>query len=151
LGGTRVTKEEQFKIIFEYIMEKEFLKYEQALALKELGFDEPSLGWYTSDGSLIKEYITNKVNKFTLAPTFSQAFRWFRDKYGLKHDIDDDNVGTKFYYKISSYTDKFDNYDDIIKPMREERDWSKIEFYSYEETELACLKKLIELVKEKII
>ena len=151
MGGTRVTKEEQFKIIFEYIMEKEFLKYEQALALKELGFDEPSLGWYTSDGSLIKEYITNKVNKFTLAPTYSQAFRWFREKYGLKHDIDDDNVGTKFYYKIRSYTDKFDNYDDIIKPMREERDWSKIEFYSYEETELACLKKLIELVKEKII
>ena len=27
-------------------MNKEFVKYEQALALKELGFDEPCIGWY---------------------------------------------------------------------------------------------------------
>ena len=30
-------------------MNKEFITYEQALALKELGFDEPCLGWYWYD------------------------------------------------------------------------------------------------------
>jgi len=145
-------------------MEKEFVNYEQSVALKELGFDEPCFGFHDPNGKF--HIVGNPLNynfksdipeplklknpkpKDISAPTFSQAFRWFREKYGLKHDIDDDNVGTKFYYKIRSYTDKFDNYDDIIKPMREERDWSKIEFYSYEEAELACLIKLIEIVKE---
>ena len=139
-------------------IDKEFVPYQEALALKELGFDESCLGFYEF-GSMDKEwhlrtkhiskneYDDDDVIYVLKAPTYSQAFRFFRENYGLKHDIDDDNVGTKFYYKIRSYTDKFDNYDDIIKPMREERDWSKIEFYSYEETELACLKKLIEIVK----
>jgi hypothetical protein len=27
-------------------MEKEFIPYEQALALKELGFDEPCFAWF---------------------------------------------------------------------------------------------------------
>ena len=141
-------------------MKKEFIPYEQALALKELGFNEPCLGFYDGKGST-QLYFNHKrdasgdfipfVKSERLTwfgtPTYSQAFRFFREKYGLKHDIDDDNVGTKFYYRIRSYTDKFDNYDDIIKPMREEKDWAKIEFKTYEEAELACLIKLIEIVK----
>jgi hypothetical protein len=83
------------------------------------------------------------------APLYQQAFSFFREKYGLKHDIDDDNDGTKFYYKIRSYTDKFDNYDDIIKFIREVRDWSKIEFKTYEEAELECVVKLIDIVKKQ--
>ena len=123
-------------------MEKEFVNYNIALEMKQLGFDEPCFAWFGPTG-IFNDWDTTD----TIAPLYQQAFRWFREKYGLKHDIDDDNVGTKFYYKIRSYTDKFDNYDDIIKPMREERDWSKIEFYSYEEAEIECLKKLIEIVK----
>jgi hypothetical protein len=141
-------------------MEKEFVNYDIALEMKQLGFDEPcQLGWYLPHSEIaIKAGVepnywqlipTHPLLNQIAAPTFSQAFRFFREVYGLKHDIDDDNVGTKFYYKIRSYTDKFDNYDDIIKPMREERDWSKIEFYSYEEAELATIVKLIEIVKEK--
>ncbi len=30
-------------------MNKEFIPYEQALALKELGFDEPCFAWYVSE------------------------------------------------------------------------------------------------------
>ncbi len=30
-------------------MNKEFIPYEQALALKELGFDEPCFGYYVID------------------------------------------------------------------------------------------------------
>ena len=39
-------------------MEKEFVPYELAVKLKELGFDDPCSGWYTPDKSLIKEYVT---------------------------------------------------------------------------------------------
>jgi hypothetical protein len=156
-------------------MEKEFIPYEQSLALKELGFNEPcmarfSLGLEQHNTTQLQFVLDHSLDKGTnipiendffptscynkgmyipTAPLYQQAFRWFREVYGLKHDIDDDKIGKKFYYKIRSYTDKFDNYDDIIKPMREERDWSKIEFYSYEEAELACLIKLIEIVKNK--
>lgn len=82
-------------------------------------------------------------------PTVALVFKWFRDNYGLKHDIDDNNIGTNFYYKIKSYTKKFDNYD-ILTLIRREREWNKIEFKTYEEAELACLDKLIEVAKVSI-
>jgi hypothetical protein len=140
-------------------MERDFIPYEEAVELKALGFDEPCFGYYISLGD-------NKENPFKLieiqsekgqfewtdnvyyAPLYQQAFRWFRDNHGLKHDIDD-HVGAKFYYKIKSFTDKYDNYDDIVKLIREEKDPNKIEFNSYEEAEIECLKKLIEIVKKK--
>lgn len=37
-------------------MEKEFVPYEQALALKELGFDEPCLAWHNSKRLFINNY-----------------------------------------------------------------------------------------------
>ena len=62
-------------------VDKEFVPYEQALALKELGFNEPCLASYFHAGKRlhITEYI-NYGEYTTLAPTFSQAFRWFREK-----------------------------------------------------------------------
>jgi hypothetical protein len=58
------------------------------------------------------------------APTFSQAFRWFREKYNLK-----DKYGVFPHHTIMF------NY--IIGGGKEE------------EAELACLIKLIEIVKNK--
>lgn len=128
---------------------KEFALYDEALALKELEFNEPCFAYYTSPNELLFEQPIGKNGDFVyFAPTYSQAFRWFRQTHGLKHDIDDNSNGTKFYYKIKSHTDKFDNYDDILLLIRKETDWSKIEFNTYEEAELACLKKLIEIVKQ---
>ena len=66
------------------MIKKEFIPYEQALELKELGFDEPCFGWYASDKSLIKDYV---IKMHLRVPTFSQAFRWFREEYKLYHDI----------------------------------------------------------------
>jgi len=133
-------------------MEKEFVTYEQALALKELDFDEPCLASYYHAGRrlYIAEYV--KHGEYTvLAPLYQQAFRWFREKHSLKHNIEDDNnKGERFYYKIRSFDDeKFDNYYDVHVFIREEKDWSKIEFDSYDKAESACLGKLIEIVKGK--
>ena len=67
-------------------MEKEFVKYTEALALKELGFDEPCFGYYAGDilctGQpqeihLDKDgnYKKTKTESYHIiaAPTFSQA------------------------------------------------------------------------------
>ena len=66
------------------MIEKDFVPYEEALALKELGFDEPCFAVYfnTTQQLYFDKYI-NEFNKDvrTLAPTFSQAFRWFREQY----------------------------------------------------------------------
>jgi hypothetical protein len=34
-------------------MEKEFISYEQALILKELGFNEPCFGWWFVDEKML--------------------------------------------------------------------------------------------------
>lgn len=113
-------------------MEKEFIPYEQALALKELGFDEPCFGYRDGGGYLIIKAIPSCVIS---APTFSQAFRWFREKYNL--------ISVIGYHNIWKYTF-------LIETIKEHKTViiiDKIE--NYEEAELECLKKLIEIVKKK--
>ena len=121
-------------------MEKEFVKYEIALELKELRFDEPCLGYYVGKDKEV--YMSNETlsapfqfrleSKTTfVAPTFSQAFRFFRDKYGLLSFIDMDVYS---FYRFTIYEGKCIS----VAPYR-----------AYEEAELACLVKLIEIVKEK--
>lgn len=123
-------------------MEKEFIPYEQALALKELGFDEPCFGRYNPDNALIvshtETYNTDfRKTLFTQAPTFSQAFRWFREKYGLFSIILPYLIiGNQWYYKITNRNNSSG------LPFEEG-------FETYEEAELACLIKLIEICKNK--
>jgi hypothetical protein len=120
-------------------MENEFIPYELALILKALGFDEPCFGNYnnltdetrfifgkTNEGSITANKVpgTNTIllsNERILAPTFSQAFKWFRDN----------NHCRPAYVPLT--VAKFVSMDDM----------------SYEEAELACLDKLIEIVKSK--
>ena len=110
-------------------MKNEFIPYEQALALKKLGFDEPCFGWYASDKSLIKDYV---IKMHLKAPLYQQAFRWFREKYGLPSWIYTSN-NKEYWYSV-------------LKDGRMlVRDYKPFE--TYEETELECLKKLIEIVK----
>jgi hypothetical protein len=118
-------------------MEKEFIPYGLAVKLKELGFDEKVFGYYTND----KDYpfildVRNLENKYTeevKVPTFSQAFRWFREKYGLK-----------FYIR----QDIWNNWCSL-KMVRHDDYISIGEYKTYEESELDCLKKLIEIVENE--
>jgi hypothetical protein len=121
-------------------MNKEFIKYEQALALKELGFDEPCFGYYVTVEVPNPFLVTTKISDtqggyFTFAPLYQQAFRWFREKYGLMGSVCE-NVGGNF----SLWT----NNGNLLLQGKEYK-----EYKTYEEAELACLKKLIEIVKEK--
>jgi hypothetical protein len=113
-------------------MNREFIPYELALELKQLGFDEPCLASYYHAGRRLDicEYI-NHGEYTVLAPTYSQAFRWFREKHNLFGQV---NIHTYFIYNISNGDFK------MVK------EYDKL-FETYEESELACLKKLIEIAK----
>jgi hypothetical protein len=129
-------------------MEKEFIPYEQALELKKLGFNEPCWGHYTSSGVLqtvedynrfgvsISEMISKDFNSESFmkeickAPLYQQAFRWFREKYKIRFFIQSGMSDLGEFFKV-------------IFPDGEQRNMS---YTTYEEAELACLKKLIEIV-----
>jgi hypothetical protein len=123
-------------------MNKEFIPYEQALELKELGFGEPCFGWFTNSYLRIGSVVENKHvqgEDETLAPLYQQAFRWFREKYGLYTDlfVDDDQT---FGFCVSSFAEE--GKCRLDKPI-------KRQFSTYEESELECIKFLIEIVERK--
>ena len=126
-------------------MEKEFVPYEQALALKELGFDEPCFGYYFNKSKVLMvisekdiNYLTGTSNTtFTLAPTFSQAFRFFREKYGLisyVHPLALLQDTKKWCYEITNFESSWDEDSDL---------------HTLEEAEQACLLELINICKKK--
>lgn len=72
-------------------MEKQFVPYELAVKLKELGFDEPCFGCYLDDKYLCKE-LTERQDYFAgqeaSAPLWQQAFEFFRERgYNLITNI----------------------------------------------------------------
>ena len=131
-------------------MNKEFIPYEQALALKELGFNEPCLGRYWIKDFQIrspKNYNASdeKIDSVS-APLYQQAFRWFREKYDLWQDIsvfvwdyDKNQLG----FHITTY----------LNPINVNTEKKRhLEVYeTYEEAELECLRKLIQIVKDLAI
>jgi hypothetical protein len=133
------------------IMQKEFIPYEQAFDLESIGFDiRPDFGnqtsLYNKEGIRIM-YINYGVmgsgldEGYIYAPTFSQAFRWLLDKHYLYGII----IPTiTMYWTFKTTT--------VIQDMVEVPPYNHVHAYDYssrEEAELACLKKLIEIVKNK--
>ncbi len=135
-------------------MNKEFIPYEQALALKELGFDEPCFGFYNNAEAIpyIKQDLTDELKLIYTgdfeAPLFQQAFRWFREKYGLQHEIT--RQGTNYWLLTILEIDKVTINGIFNGKKYDIDDYIKNEPKSYEEAELECLKKLIEIVKNDV-
>ena len=130
------------------MIEKEFVPYEEALALKELGFNKPCLASYYHAGKRLDicEYI-NHGEYTVLAPTFSQAFRWIREKYWYTALILCDSF--QIIMQISTSRTR-DSRTWEWKPIYVTQTYHKEEgLKSYDESELACLKQLIEIAKEK--
>jgi len=122
-------------------MNKEFIPYEQALELKELGFNEPCLAFYNGKFLESTDYdfdndTPKDIGLCIVAPLYQQVFRWFREKYGIVGIV---KFGTQeFTYNIY-------NNDAIGLLTKDSLDFNG----TYEEAEIACLKKLIEIVKNK--
>ena len=126
-------------------MNKEFIPYEQALELKELGFDEDVIAYWEKNSLLKPIPMSDFINSFPVndypkadwiaAPLYQQAFRWFREKYSINSWIinaEDTNNAFKPFFRGN-------NIDEHL-----------VDFYNtYEEAELACLKKLIEIAKNR--
>jgi hypothetical protein len=120
----------------------EFIPYEYALELKELGFDEPCFGYYLCRNSTFgidDLFITTEWidllpydSSSCKAPLYQQAFRWFRENYGL----------CQIVYQNTEVDWTYD-----IVPTKGARNYKLIDvFDTYEEAELACLIKLIEII-----
>jgi hypothetical protein len=124
-------------------IESNFVPYQIALDMKSIGFDEPCFGYYEI-GEFVFWHDSKQEKELLLncsAPTWKQAFKFFREKY--KYDItippSGDSKGNTigYYYEII-----FQNWDEGIESDS---------YDTYEETELECLKKLIEIAKEKLV
>ena len=128
--------------------EKEFVPYDASIDMKLLGFDEPCFKMsehrkaceeqLKPEGCQLHNLhcgypdctIDQSITPIPL-PTFSQSFRFFREKYGYLSYIDMDNYS---FYRYTIYKGK---------------GISEAPFDTYEEAENACLTKLIEIVESK--
>ena len=117
-------------------MNKEFIPYEQALELKELGFNENYIACYSSDSELHLDEVW-KYKDGVKVPLYQQAFRWFREKYEYIPHIFRNSTSGRYSWKIDDRYSYVDYTADI--------------FNTYEEAELDCLNKLIEIVNTLII
>ena len=131
-----------------------FCNYEQALALKELGFDEPCFAYYQKSAvigndTILPIQIMDKASNFNdaeyskmgvpfcSAPLKQQVFKWFRDK-GFDFAI------------MEKYKDKGKFYGGYInKPDERFGNSFGSNFKTYEEAESACIDNLIEILKEE--
>ena len=128
-------------------MKKEFAPYELAVKLKELGFNEPCFGFYLEDGTwtpasysregTVYPSNTDLLPEWCAALLHQQASRWFREKYNLYCGIlTEYSYGGQLHaYHITG---------------KRQGDVSIGGFNTYEEAELACLTKLIEIVEQKL-
>jgi len=151
-------------------MTTNFVPQEIAKQLRELGFDEPCLAYYDKDGDLlgdigINEDIDNlyrnsyfviykdfSESEYT-APLYQQAFRWFREKYNISYSIDWMSRSSEFYngyyVHFRGINDNKINQENFIVLNDELPSKGYKVYKTYEEAELACLNKLIEIVKTK--
>jgi hypothetical protein len=137
-------------------MNKEFIPYDQALELKELGFDDECLLQYSltydeDDKTIGVELfnasdciVTSSRNYPIKAPLYQQAFRWFREKHTHQCYIQFMNNSYAYWIGIKSIDFYYHSFNSIPRDMKIDSSWE-----TYEEAELACLKKLIEIVKNK--
>lgn len=125
-------------------MENQFVPYDIALKLKELGFNEHCFASYTNkDLSFVRELfgdviasrysINNDVDYSTeiTAPLYQQVFEWFRNNNNMHHNIVHQESSSQEWYNAYVEGEKID------------------ECGSYRQAHIACINKLIELVYDK--
>jgi hypothetical protein len=130
-------------------MDKEFVPYELALALKDIGYQSANpiggyrggaVFYYDKGSELFYDglpmYSSSYHDGQIIAPLYQQAFDWFREEYDMASFVQRFE-GDVFDYEINS---------DIFT---EETDFGDGYFDTYEEARLACIKKLIQIVKQK--
>jgi|LakMenEpi03Aug12_release.lakeMendotaPanAssembly.Ray.scaffolds.fasta_scaffold419041_3 hypothetical protein len=131
--------------------EKDFVPKNPALALKKLGFDEPCLMAYLGkekepylECDDVRHLQAKDVLNPLKTPTFSQAFRWFREKYNIDAWVQPFTLQKSngdLYLPDKTYSYFIFKYGVWVG--------DGVDFLEPEEAELECLNKLIEIVKLK--
>lgn len=127
----------------------DFIPCNEALELRELGFDEVCFGYYNTtwnkpDELLFPQYAGelenwNNTQHLCSAPTFSQAFRFFRKQYNLEPQVKSwkEKGGIVWHYSIQKIGEP-----SIFRS-------SDCAVDSHDEAQLICLQKLIQIVKNE--
>ncbi len=136
-----------------------FIPIIESIELNQLGFDEPCLGYHckwndNSDWEFIPVKILDEEKLFDVvkqeeleydcyvAPLYQQTFEWFREKHNLQHEIFYQDHLIKNGFKITDISTNTELTEFIFKANYFENGG-----YGYKECELACLRKLIGIVK----
>jgi hypothetical protein len=138
-------------------MKKEFVTYEQALALKELGFEETCFGRFMINNydlliAHTEKYFMNGVDRkefFILSPLKQQAFNYFRNSHELSHTIELTDNSKTYHYEFFILDSKNREYHDEDCFDQATRLYNDLEFNSYEEAESACIDEMIKILKNK--
>ena len=145
-------------------MDKEFISYDLAEELKSMGYDEPCLAMYSDEVLemwLQDQYDFRSVceeggfqfrnsmwddSRFVAAPLLQQGFNWFLDNYGIfaETTLWGDGIG----YMSTIKEIRQENFKEVYNlgsatPNRGLPNWDR------NLESLACLKKIIEIVKSK--
>ncbi len=133
-------------------MKDEFVDYEIAYIMKEIGFDDPCFATYSNHDQKLSglplinmeglpanaiEYSwkNSSIHPTNIAaPLYQQVFRWFRDEYQLDTEI-------SIVFGSVKYSTKVVDRNNYKNPH------ICGSYDTYEEAELACINKLIELGK----
>jgi len=133
-------------------LREEFVTLDIAIALKEIGFDEPCLAFFDGQGTLClgnkPEYLIsnekanyifgNDKSVVVLAPLLHQVFRWFRNEQKIFGEVFIDDDGT-----FGSYISRLVEGGGIsMSPI-------KRQFLDYEYAETRCIIDMIKIIKEQ--
>lgn len=132
-------EEQKKQDVASHSLESEFVTYEQALALNELGFRGKCFRYWVGEiheKSIVFALDSEKLNDDELlAPLKQQVFRWFRDNHNIIGIIE------------GGYTDGKNVFSHVIWRESDD-DWTDDIYDTYEEAENACIDKLLELAKQ---
>jgi len=135
-------------------MSKHFLNYKESLELKELGFNEFCYGHIDPHEYVDSSYSPLCMGEYNMEPNeddtdtlvacpmFFQVFEWFESKHSMFIDrsiMTNVNEIMSIEYRIKSW--KF-------APVEVEFD-SQYDSFDLDKAQLACVRKLIEILKTK--
>ena len=119
-------------------MNKEFIPYKESKELKELGFNEKCAAHYLGEEDDDIEHkweiyrnLSIDTNKCVQAPTYRQAFRFFREKYNFHYSIGTSNICV-YHIPVTNY-----HTTGMIQDCK-----------SYHEAELKCIDEFIKFAKQ---
>ena len=122
------------------MIEKEFVSYEIASQLKEIGFNEECMGWYNPDLMITAKNIKQQDLhwEYYLAPLYQQVISWFLERKVWINIFPIDNWNSWTFDIVM---------EDCLAPFYTEFDGKELEFSSYEEAREAAILKAIEEYK----